>query len=368
VTVSQADLNTLRTINMDTLANGTNITMWSSYSSAAMLSAFELAKTLGFNTVRLSLRLSPSAFAFPSPSGTVLNDLTDACNQAHTAGVKLQLVFYKYWLTPSALGNWGMVDGSETWALAVIGAVQASNLVFASTVESSTVFIEIMNEVEFANTGTYTFTNGTTVDAGYPGYPGPYGTQTNGTVALNWAQILIPYARTQSGGLVTCSCVNFGNPGGTAADLSAGFTGLTGTGQPDWWEWHSYPAAGSVANFSANMGAALTAVGNGPLAIGETGTASSLSGVNAQTEWMQNARYEANQLGLGEPAPWQFFDPSNSTPSSDYALYNVSGNAKPVVYNLYTAGFPPGDAPPQTGTDRWFYSPPNRSRLKALVA
>lgn len=311
-------------VTVDNLPGQTDIALWSSYSSPAVGAAFRQAKRLGFNCVRLALRLHPQAFAFPTPSTAVLASLTDACNQASTAGVKLQLVMFKDWEYPNPQGAWGMVTGSETWAGAVIGAVQASSLVFASTVAGSTVFIEAFNELAFASTAAYAF--------GYDsGYPGSTVNQTAGTVGTTWAQVMIPYLRTQSGGLVTVSTAN---TAASAGDLTAAVAGLTGTEIPDWYEWHSY-AMSDAGSARKDMAAAKTAAAGAPLAIGECGKPAS-SGESVTVMALQNDRWAAQQLGLGEPAPFQLYQ--NAV--GDYGLFDVDGAALSPVRRLYGQAAP----------------------------
>jgi hypothetical protein len=363
--VTQTQLSSIYCINMQSPAGGAANSMWTSYSSSAMLAAFQNAAALGFNTVRIVLL--PSTFGFPSPSGALLAHLTDTCNQALIAGVKLHITLLWFWVPTAELGQ---VNGTKTYMTAMMGAVLASNLPVTNSLTTTGAIFEIYNEGRYGDT---TDNYAGTYDGGYPGSTTP--PQTLGTVTTNWASVIIPWLRTlpTSGGgggfsnstncLVTISCTNVPGTPGSVTDLTAAVASLTGTSAPDWWEWHSYPYGG-VPGFMTDMNAAKSAVNGAPLFIGETGGVVS-GGVNNQKNYIQNARYTAQTLGLGEPAPWVIYDPGGVVITDTYGFYDMNGAARPVVA-LYQA-LPPGSNVPMVGSDRWFGTAPSRQRIAAGV-
>jgi hypothetical protein len=331
-----------------------------------MLAAFQNATSLGFNTVRIVLL--PSTFGFPSPSAPLLANLTDACNQAVAAGVKLHITMIWYWSPTAEIGQ---VSGTKTFMTAIMGAVLASNLPVTNNLATTGAYFETYNEGRYGDT---TDNYAGTYDGGYPGSTSP--PQTIGTVMTNWSRVITPWLRTlptPGGGggftnatncLVTLSCTNTGGTPGQATDLTAAVAAFSGAQIPDWYEWHSYPYGG-IPGFMADMNAALSAVnGTAPLFIGETGSTLH-NGPNNQKDYLQNARYSAQQLGLGEPAPWVLYDPSGTTLTTAYGLYDVNGVARPAV-GLYQ-GLPPGTAVPQLGSARWFSVSSDRGRVAARV-
>ena len=317
--------------------------MWNStyYSSSQFLADMQRAASLGFNTLRVFIPAWPPANSgylqnsidYPSPTNGELARLTDFCAQAATAGVKLHVTLFDHWGAGSGgQGGFGEVAGAQTWAAAVVGALDLSQVVC----------IELQNEMRFALTNSYPGI----FDSGWPGYPTVPSSPTYGQVMTVWAQQMIPYLRTLASSTpIVISCTNYeGIPG----DLASAVSGLTGSALPDWFEWHCYT---TIAGISASLQGAIDAVGDvAPLFIGEVGLSSYASGstttsagMQNQVDYLQAVRWWCQQLGLPEPAPWMLLDSLLSVQTGAQAyfgLIDTSYTVKPsgALYQKYPPG------------------------------
>jgi hypothetical protein len=343
--VTQANLAPIYAVNLQCLPGGSAPLFWTSYSSSATLAAFQNAAALGFNTVRIYLL--PSTFGFPTPSSPLLAHLTDACNQAVIAGVKLHITLIWFW---SPIPEFGQVTGTKTFMTALMGAVLASSLPVTNSLATTGAFFETYNEGRYGDmvdnyAGTY--------DGGYTGSTTP--PQTVATVVTTWSRIIVPWLRTlptSAGGggftnatncLVTLSCTNAGGILGHTDDLTAAVSAFSGTQIPDWYEWHSYPGS-AASQLTTDMTAAITAINStAPLFIGETGS-TVRNGPNQPRIQLQNARHVAQSLGLGEPAPFVLYDLGGAPLTDTWGMYDINGVARPAV-SLYQ-NLPPGTPVP----------------------
>lgn len=326
------------------------LTIWSSYSSAAMLTGFQLAASLGFNTVRIFLPAISGCFDFPSPTTPELDNLTDACNQAAAAGVRLHITLFDHFgpASGNTPGGYGQIAASQTWASAVITAIQASSLRFNVSPNLSTVFLELQNETYWGTPNTYPGT----FDSGWPGYPTIPSGDTDGQVAVVWAQQMIPYLRTQSGGTVCTSTYEL-------SWLSIEVDNLSGNQIPDWYEFHNYPSF-SPSSILSSLSTAQANVSPAALYIGETGYPDLTSGPIAEAQWYQWQRYYCQQLGLPEPAPWQLYEGTLGE-AQGFGLFDRSNNPKPAA--KFYQKYPVGSYVPPVGSNRYFHISNTRSRL-----
>ncbi len=308
--------------------NNSGFSMWSSYDGVQYQADMDMAKNLGFNTIRVILAATNGVFDWPSPTGGELANLTDFYNRAKTVGIKLHLNLFDWW------GLYGKITGSQTWATAILGALPDTTALAC---------IELENETPYASTSSYT--GG--FDAGWTtSQP-----STVGPTALGWAQLMIPYLRSAAPGVPIVTSNTNGTP-----DISALFSTVNGTSAaPDWYEWHCYVNPG--APYQA-MQAIINVIGDPEnLYIGEvgatttpTGTQGTLQAQQAQSDYIQTVRWACSQLNLPEPSPWILFDLNSSTQFSGgqtFGLFDTSGNAK-ISATMYQA-LPPGSTVPAIG-------------------
>jgi hypothetical protein len=325
------------TVNYFPIANG-GYSMWSSYNGTQYAADMATAKALGFNTLRVILAAQPGVFGFPSPTSPELANWANFYGLAKARGMNLHVTLF------DQFGNYGHITDSKTWITAVLGALPDTGNIAV---------IELQNEIRVAEvTGSpaengYAAAGGT-YDAGWP--LSTVTAWTVGQVALEWAQLMIPFIRATAPGIpVTASC-SYGT-----ADLAAWYTAANGQSwAPDWWDWHCYAGSPQLA-YSA-ICTALAQVGNNPalLAIGECGFTSAPSGTQGtlqaqqyQADYIQAVRWACAQQGMAEPAPWILFDmedcaqfPSGQT----YGLYSTSG-APNLSGQMYQSA-PPGSPAP----------------------
>jgi hypothetical protein len=338
-------------------AAGGGASTWADYNGAQTSTDMALAASLGFNTVRTAIQAVPEAFNFPGPpSAGQLANLIDFISRAYAAGMKVHLCLFDFW------GQYGKVSASQTWAAAVVSAIQHSGLGW-----SPIQCLEMRNEVPFASTAAYRGP----YDSGWP-----YSETGNsiGYVTTVWMQQMVPWFRTNAPGVsLTVSCT------GGYSNLETAYNAFNGTDAAlDWYEYHHYSAvilghgqriiAGVSANVHNALSGAIAAVGGDPenLFIGETGWNTVNGGgqgggpylpvqcgqaqaYQAQINWFQGMRWACQQLSLPEPAPWTLYD---LTPTTHYAgqtfgLYTTDGQPKPVV-NHYQQ-FPLGSVIPGVG-------------------
>lgn len=305
--------------------------MWSSYDGPQYQADMALARSLGFNTLRVNLPAKNGYFDFSRPTDAQLVNLADFYNRSKSAGIALQLALFDHW------GNYGLVAGSKAWAGAVLGALPDTNNIAV---------IEIQNETRYASTDAYRGR----FDSGWP--PGAAAPSKVGPTAVAWARVMTRHIRSVTAGIpVTASCSH-----GTA-DLAAYIAAASNTPEePDWYDWHCY--AGSSNLVHSALEAAVGAVGNPALLyIGETGLTSAPTGdqgamqaQQVQSDYIQAVRWSCARLGLSEPSPWLLFDMNSSAQfpgGQAFGLFDTTGQAK-ISGRLYQM-IPPGSAIPAVG-------------------
>ena len=318
------------TVNYFPINNG-GYQMWSSYNGSQYQTDMETAKSLGFNAIRVNLAAKSGVFDFSSPTAAELANLTDFYNRSKTVGIALHLALFDFW------GNFGLIQGSQTWVSAMLGALPDT---------TNIAVIEIQNETRYASTSTYS--GG--FDSGWPNGTTQY--SQVGQVAVVWAQQMIPYIRSIASGIPVTSSCSYGY-----ADLTAFFNAVNNTSAaPSWYDWHCYAGSSNLA-YSA-LQTAIGVVGDpANLSIGETGLTSTLSGdqgalqaEQAEADYIQAVRWSCAQLGLPEPSPWILFDMNNSAQFSGgqtFGLLDTSGNLK-FSGKMYQA-ISPGSTIPAVG-------------------
>lgn len=151
---TQAKLNKLKMMSYYPSANGWE-NMWTNWNPTTINSDFALIASLNANTVRIVVNVD--AFGFPTPSSTMLSELSQIVTMAHSNGLQVQLTLFDWW------SSYSSSSGSETWVSAVIGSY--SN-------DSRVAFIELQNEIAPEN-----------------------------AAAMSWAQTMLPYLQTTAGNI-----------------------------------------------------------------------------------------------------------------------------------------------------------------------
>jgi len=272
--------------------------MWTDWHPEVIDADLGRVAALNANTVRVIVQ--PSAFGYPRPSSTMLNELAAAISMAAGHGLRVQLTlfdgFSQYW----------DIVGSERWASSVLAPWRGNPRI---------AFVEVQNEVNPAN-----------------------------PLAMVWAQQLIPYVRAIDGRIpVTisvCGCDRVGN----LVTLKNGL----GASAPDLWDIHFYGNPSLALNYFVQ---AKRLVAPKPLIVGETGYSTyaantavfGLPQTQAAQEAYQDQFYRtvaraAQQAGLPSPAPWVLSDFSASCLCSplqmSFGLYRLDGSAKPAAATI----------------------------------
>jgi len=304
--------------------NNAGYQMWSSYDGQQYQSDMELAKSSGFNTIRVILAAKSGYFTFSRPMVDELANLTDFYNRSKSVGIRLHLVLFDHW------SSYGLIKFSRAWTAAMLGALPDRTNIAA---------IEIQNETRYASSDIY----GNGFDSGWPSGMPQY--TAVGRVAIVWAQQMTMYVRSIAPGApVTSSCSH------GLADLTAYVAAVRNTlAVPDWYDWHCYAGSSYLAHSA--LRAVIDVVGDpAMLNVGETGLTSTPSGTQgtiqaqqAEADYIQAVRWSCAQLGLPEPSPWILFDMKSSAQFPDgqnFGLFDTAGNAK-LSGKMYQA-IPPG--------------------------
>jgi hypothetical protein len=336
-TISQSDLNGLKVMNYYPSANSWK-NMWTNWNPTVIDNDFALIASLNANTVRIIVNVQ--AFGYPTPSQTMLDELSQIVTLANNHGLMTQLTLFDWW------SSYSDITGSETWASAVVGPY--SN-------DPRIAFIELQNEIQPGN-----------------------------ATAMSWAQALLPYVQSAAGGIPVTVSVTNGPAGGPAAELPLLISAL-GTAQPDFYDIHQYYGS-PYEDFYQFSQAQQTANAQGlPLFIGETGASTNAADYTKFNFPQTQASYEAYQdyvyrsafnaasaLGLPAPAPWILWDfvPGSLTwvPSTsdqyNYGLFRVDGSVKPAAASVSTF-FSSGavDTSFNNGFENWIAGSPNLPTL-----
>jgi hypothetical protein len=305
--------------------------MWRSYNGSQYQADMEMAKILGFNTMRVILAAKSGYFDFSTPPTVQLANLRDFYTRAKKVGIALHLTLFDYW------SSYGLISGSRTWVTAVLGVLPDT---------ANIAVIEIQNETRYASTSIYT--GG--FDSGWPSGTIEY--NTVGPAAIVWAQEMTRYIRSITSDVAVTSSCSYGT-----ADLTAYAAVVKNTSAaPDWYDWHCYTGSSSLVHSALQT--AIGIVGDpAMLYIGETGltstpfrTQGTLQAHQAQSDYIQTVRWSCERLGLPEPSPWILFDMNSSAQFSDgqtFGLFDTSGKAK-ISGKMYQA-VPPGSSIPAVG-------------------
>jgi hypothetical protein len=317
-------------VNYFPVTNG-GYSMWSSYSGFTYQSDMTVARSLGFNCMRIILAARTGVFDFPDPTAAELANLTDFYNRAKAVGMNLHVTLFDHWR------DLGLIAGSKKWLAGILSAFPDYSHIQC---------FELKNEPKFASTDSYTGR----FDAGWiQSRP-----SAAGAAALGWYQYIVPWLRTNAPGVkITVSCTSgYGH-------LQALISNVNANGNaPDWYEWHCYAGRRAHNVYSALRQIIAVAGGAANLFIGETGLGASSSEdlttprtallEQQQSDYIQTVRWACQELGLPEPAPWILYDmkecaqrPNGQT----CGLLDVNGNAK-TAGKMYQAIAPGSAVPP----------------------
>lgn len=309
--------------------------MWTSYDGALYQADMVVAKSLGFNTLRIFITVA-NGFSFPTPTSPQLANLVDFYTRAKSLNLRIHLTLF------DAFGNFGQITNSKTWVTAILTSLPDTTALQA---------IELQNEQHFASTATYS--GG--FDAGWPSDTTKY--TVLGQVCLVWTMQLMPFIRTLLPSVPVVISTNGEDATypNAVAGLVVGVTTLTNTpADPDWWEYHCYmPNGGHRISAYYLVQQAIKIVGDSSrLFIGETGYSpgdyaanAGLAGILQQyhADWHQSIRWACQQLEVPEPAPWMLYDvTANAAWSANQymGLLDTNGNAKEAsrLYIKYPLG------------------------------
>jgi hypothetical protein len=286
-------------------------TFWSASWNTSIVDAdFGRIAALHANAVRIFIPSCSDQFGYPVPLSQYTSELSQLVQIASNHGLAVYLNLFTYCLHNDDIA------GSEQWAQAIVSPYAGDARIAA---------VEVVNEINPAD-----------------------------SQAVAWAQAIIPYVRSVSGGVpVTisiCGCDN-------AGDLSTLHTAL-GTAQPDGYSFHYYTSASNAASQAQfvfqqakNIVAPLT------LVIGETGlptciqvigycvSAANSTGEQQQSQFFTVVENAAKNVGLSGAAPWILYDykptPGRSDSKEDYfGLYRMDGSAKAAA-SVVSSAFGP---------------------------
>ncbi len=277
--------------------------MWSNWDATSFNTDMAKIASLYANSVRIILR--SDTIGYPTPSATMLNEISQAIAEAYSNGLTVDLTLFD-WST----SHYTDIAGCKQWASAVLTPHRNDGRI---------AYIDLQNEL-----------------------------QTSNASAVSWAQTMIPYIRSIAGYIpITVSAT--GGVTTLSQQVADGFP-------VDFYEVHYYGAAGLAYNTFIQ---AETAINNKPLYIGETGYStysnnSFYTGINKnqtnqeaqQDLYFRTIAYATRGLHLPPLRPWIFQDftcsgvPSSvftcsGSPSQFYfGLYRTDGSAKPAQSSI----------------------------------
>ncbi|SNS42074.1 Cellulase (glycosyl hydrolase family 5) [Granulicella rosea] len=287
----QSNLNAMKVMNYYPADAGWSL-MWENWNSTQINTDFALIASLHANTVRIIINVKD--FTAPTPSTTMLNELSQMVTLAHSNGLQVQLTLFD-WFT-----SYTNITASKSWVDAVVTPYQNDPRV---------AFIELQNEMPTTN-----------------------------SAAMTWAQTMIPYVKTAAGSIpVTISVTSAG--ANVSVNLQSLITAL-GSTQPDFYDIHQYYGAPYQDYYSIVESQQVAATQGRPLIVGEFGSstnAADYSTSDAQSltsyEALQDYGYRqmflaAKTAGIPAPAPWVLYDfvpgsLSNYPASSDQYNYGI---------------------------------------------
>jgi hypothetical protein len=284
--------------------------LWLQWNSNVISADFDKMAAMHVNVVRLLL--AESAFGYPNPSGTMLNELSQTVDIAGQKGLRVHLTMFFL----DKVTCYTDIAGSQTWAKAVLAP-------FAH--DSRIAFIELHNEIDTTN-----------------------------AAAMSWARTMLPYLRTVVEGSIPVTV-------SVTGDISTTFPSLIsqlGSSQPDFYDVHLYTYAPWEAYHQLQAAKdAATAQGRA-LLIGETGTSTfagqflgypSFANTETGYEAWQNYYLRLNflassALGLPPPGPWILSDYALGSDSGDstdgdqyhFGLYHSDGSPKASAATVST--------------------------------
>jgi dockerin type I repeat protein len=274
--------------------------MWTNWDATTFDS--DMAKIAATHANSVRIIIPANTFGFPTPSPTMLDELSQAISIANAHGLTVDLTLFDGYTAYS-------VPDSQTWANAVLGPYKN---------DARIAYIDLQNEI-----------------------------QTSNSSAVTWAQAMLPYVHNLVG--YTPVTVSANTTTILSQEVAAGFP-------VDFYEFHYYGNPGLAYNAFTQ---AIAAVNNQPLYIGETGYSTypenqfythldqNQSSQEAEQElYLRTVFYAAKSLGLPTPRWWIYSDftqsgvpPTTFTYSSAptqyyYGLYRTDGSAKPSATTL----------------------------------
>jgi hypothetical protein len=327
--------------------------MWSDFNSSQIASDFATIKSLGANTVRLTI--DPYEFGWPTVSQTMASEFSTVVNLAQQDGLYVQLSLFDWF------AGYGDTTDSATW----LGSLMAP---YRNDPEIA--FIDLQNEIDTSN-----------------------------AQAMTWAQAIMAAAKPIVGTIPLTFSVS--SPQDVAGELA--LKDSLGSEAPSFYDFHYYGLPGDAASV---LSAIKAAVAPAPLFVGETGMPTYSASGPAQEAILasEQANYYAAvenataSLGLPPAGAWMLNDllasgvPSGITEGTDqlyFGLYSTNGTPKPaaaVVQNFFSTGseplllnpgfeqgangVPTGWSPsgPSTGTMTWASSTDHSGTYSAEIS
>ncbi len=307
----QAKLNAMKLINYFPSANGWAL-MWTNWNPTQINTDFALMASMHVNTVRIIA--NTPAFGYPTPSSTMLSELSQVITMANNNGLQVQLTLFDFW------NSYSDISGSEEWAAAILVPYKS---------DSRIAFIELQNELSPEN-----------------------------STAMTWAKTMLPYLEQEAGNIPVTVSVTDGAAGGTYLELRNLITNL-GSSQPTFYDIHNYYNAPVEDYFQMYESQLLATAQGRPLIVSEVGASTNAVSYTSMNIAQADASYEAWQdytyrqqfiaaktLGLPAPAPWILYDfvpgsltwlsptPATNAAQYNYGIYKVDGTPKTAAASV----------------------------------
>lgn len=291
---------------------------WEEYNGSQVTTDFNLIVGAGFNTVRVTV--APAASGYPAVTPTFASNLNDFLSRASTAGLKIKLTLFDQFVW------YGDITGSTAHVQSLWNSITGTTATASTAATGNRAVvtcIDIHNEIDTTN-----------------------------SLAMTWAQAMLPITRTICYVPVTVSTILGLGSANAISTIAGALNGVL----PDFYDGHYYMGQSAMA-YQVLSGAKSQASGV-PLAIGECGTpVTSLSGVEYEFGTPQNqTALEANQeayfrrvalacqqLSLPYAAPWVFVDwlgTQRSTVTASPTPTTTTCGVTPGTGQYYRVGAP----------------------------
>jgi len=278
--------------------------MWTDWNPAVLKKDFALIRSLGANTVRITV--FPYTFGWPDISARMAARFAETLKLAASAGLGVQLTLFDWWDAFHHLGQ------SQAWMKTLLRP-------YASDPEIQ--LVEIKNEVTPSDPDEVAWLRAVlpTLRAVLPRTP-----TTVSVSSSEGPRGFVQLRQELAGAPIDVADIHF--YGGAGAAYS--------------WMLAAKRAAGSLPLFVGEIGFPVSngsnASGGGSNASGESPEAADL----AQAHWFSVVFAAARAAGVATPAPWTLYDfqpgslpqRAQSHNASDFGLYSATGQALPSAW------------------------------------